>query len=234
MKGKGDGNGPGASSLTGKALERGYDHAVHRLDRDAEILDQMRTRASFLIAALAVGGTVLAAILSMSANVHLQPALPVLLGLLGSAILLCIGILWPTRDHGDLPQKLPDDAPRSFCARWGEWWNGGHLKKRPRLWQVGLGSSDLENAQRQAYKSPEWVDQFLLRRMYLAHDSNNNTLTRRADLFRAASLLVLAFVIAFSAWLPFITTSSTPAGSTSAVTHSSPTPTVTVTVTVTP
>lgn len=114
MKGKPEDGSPVA--FTDKALGRAYDHAVRMLDRDAEILDQMRTRASFLIAALAIGGTVLGAILSTSANQHLQPVLPWLFGLLGAAIFLCIGVLWPTRDHGKEFISIASDD-RSFRRR---------------------------------------------------------------------------------------------------------------------
>ena len=46
------------------------------------------------------------------------------------------------------------------------------------------------------------VDQFLLEVMYCAHDLNNGTLSRRADLLRFAPLFVLAFVITLGVWLP--------------------------------
>lgn len=92
---------PPASTFTKKALARAYENALRMLDRDAQILDQLRSRASLLIAALAIGVSVLAASLSKR---HLQPAL---LWLLGSAIVLCLGVLWPVRDHGDFTVPVP-------------------------------------------------------------------------------------------------------------------------------
>jgi hypothetical protein len=104
MNGKRDTRTPvTAGKLTGPALQRAYQNALHVLDRDAAILDQLRSRANILLAALAIGVTALGAIL---ASAKLQPHLSVwfvvlAVVFLGSAIFCCIGVLWPTRDHGD-------------------------------------------------------------------------------------------------------------------------------------
>ena len=98
--GKGSAGGdPPPSKLSGHALAREYEHAKRVVDRDAEILDQLRSRASILLAALAIGGTVLGGILSNST--HRPPPWWVVVWL-GLAIILCIGVLWSTRDYGRL------------------------------------------------------------------------------------------------------------------------------------
>jgi hypothetical protein len=230
---------PPASTLTGNALARGYENALRMLDRDAEILDQLRTRANILLAALAIGGTVFGAALP---DRHLQPAL---VWLLGAAIVLCIGVLWSVRDHGDFdvrtstpngepqtsgeprtgqePQtasggseRSPESGsePRTIMAKlmtllagagrrfqepWAEWRQD--LGQNQRLWKIGLGQQDFDMVPAAAYDDQDLVDQILLGRMYLAHDRNNGTLSRRADLLRLASLLALAFVIDLGFWL---------------------------------
>ena len=190
----------------------------------------MRTRASFLIAALAIGGTVLGAILATAGHKRLQPVLPWLLGL---AIALCIGVFWPTRDRGAFKVKLPLDERRSFKRRWlDSWFIDGVIQKK-RLWKTGLTKTDLDDVNEVANNATnkERVQQVLLGRMYLAHYRNNDTLTRRADLLKVASLLVLVFFIFFSFWLPSATSLTPP--STPTAKHSSLSPTVFVTATVT-
>jgi hypothetical protein len=220
---------PPASTLTDKALARAYENALRMLDRDAEILDQLRTRANILLAALAIGGTVLGAALS---GRHLQSAL---VWLLGAAIVLCIGVLWPVRDHGDFnvrtstpsgssePAAGSDSSERSpeggsesptimaklmtllagagrrFNEPWARWLQD--LGQNQRLWKIGLGQKDFDVLSAEAYDDQDMVDQILLGRMYLAHHRNADTLSRRADLLRLASLLALAFVIDLGFWL---------------------------------
>ena len=215
---------PPPSALQGKALERAYEHAVRLLDRDAEILDQLRTRASFLIAALAIGGAVLGAILSSST--HGAPPWWVIAPL-GLAIVPCIGTLWPTRDRGVLQvwKWTPSGSAeamesltkplangRHFTERWREWGRARNFNLR--LWKTGLGKDDFNRAQNYANQQlallPQvgndgqqtWIDQILVERMYVAHFRNDHTLTRRADLLRSATLLTLLFFILFSVWLP--------------------------------
>jgi hypothetical protein len=73
-----------------------------------------------------------------------------------------------------------------------------------RLWKTVLNKHDLAQVLRDGVQPDqgEDVDQALSGFLYLAHDRNHGTLSRRADLLRLASLLVLAFVIVLSAWLP--------------------------------
>ena len=98
--------------LTGAALERAYENALRTLDRDAEILDQLRSRANILLAALAIGVTALGAILARSELSTWFAVLAVVF--LGSAILCCVGVLWPTRDRGDFTtaklKRVRDEA----------------------------------------------------------------------------------------------------------------------------
>ena len=241
-------NDPPPSELTGTALERAHDHAVRLLERDATALDAMRTRVSFLIAALTIGGTVLGAILA-STN-HKSPPLWVVIWL-WLAIIPCIAILWSTRDHGHLkvrPNWIASGSAdwrltgkRSLTDRWGEWRRAPGENRR--LWKVGLGADDLSKAQLHLAKSQggsapgpgdpggsapgpgdpggsapgpgdpggpaqgpadpakEPINQVLVERMYAAHEMNDHTLTRRADLFRVASALALVFFILFISWL---------------------------------
>ena len=91
-----------ASELTGAALQRAYENALSTLDRDAAILDQLRSRANILLAALAIGVTALGAILTSTGHKPIPTWLEALLvGLLVLAILCCAGVLWPVRDHGE-------------------------------------------------------------------------------------------------------------------------------------
>jgi hypothetical protein len=179
-------------------MQRAYEHAVRMLDRDAEILDQMRTRSSFLLAALSIGGSVLGAILSSSS--HSSPPWWVLIWL-GLALVPCLGVLWPTRDRGHLRSEGSPDvlAPRSFRSRWGECLRA--RKANARLWKIGLAGRDLDWAKSQSKGDSNEFDHFLVETMQLAHVRNDYSLTRRADLLRAASVLVVIFFIAFSAWL---------------------------------
>ena len=103
-----------ASRLTGATLARAYENALRTLDRDAEVLDQLRSRANILLAALAIGVTVLSAILtSSSSRPHLPTWFVVMSAVfLGTAILCCIGVLWPTRDHG----KFTTNKLERLCA----------------------------------------------------------------------------------------------------------------------
>ena len=247
------------------ALETAYGSALKVLERDAAILDQLRSRANILLAALAIGVTALGAILaSPSLNLHL-PAWFVVSAVvfLGSAILCCVGVLWPTRDHGDMaplpaPVNLPPpsqppaatparemlvpltvlspgpsagttaslslsmarsqtaghrrsagrlaDAWQRFTKPWREWYQAlGHDR---RLWKTVLGKEDFDDVPPQGGKND--VYPVLLEIMYLAHTRDYGTLSRRADLLRLASLLVLAFVIAFSIWLASTTSTASP------------------------
>jgi len=107
-----------ATKLTGPALQRAYENALHVLDRDAAILDQLRSRANILLAALAIGVTALGAILA-SATLH--PHLPVwfvvlAVVFLGSAIFCCVGVLWPTRDHGNFTSPEMERARDEAAA----------------------------------------------------------------------------------------------------------------------
>lgn len=243
------------SKLTGVPLAREYENALHVLDRDAAILDQLRARANILLAALAIGVTALGAILASSS---LHPHVPAWFAVLavvflGSAIFCCVGVLWPTRDHGDLTTPAPVNLPpvslppvttparemlvpltvlspappacsapslslsmarsetagrrraarrragawRRFTKPWREWRQAlGHDQ---RLWKTVLGKDDFSQAPPGNQENE--VYQVLLKIMYLGHERNYGTLSRRADLLRLASLLVLAFVIAFSIWL---------------------------------
>ena len=226
MKGKRDGSSSGESELkdpprsqlTGTALERAHEHALILLQRDVAVLDAMRTRASFLIAALAIGGTVLGAILTDSN--HKPPPWWVVMWL-WLAIIPCITVLWSTRDHGHLRVR-PDwiasgsadwklSGQRGLTDRWREWKCARQQNRR--LWKVGLNAVDLSTAKNKvaelqleptqgpADPTKEPINQVLVERMYAAHEMNDHTLTRRADLFRAASLLALVFLIVFSSWL---------------------------------
>jgi len=88
-------------------------------------------------------------------------------------------------------RALNGRARRHFWGPWGEWCQTvGHNQ---RLWKTALGKYDL--ARVPLGSSQDEVDQVLLEVMYRAHDLNNGTLSRRADLLRFASLFVLAFVI---------------------------------------
>jgi hypothetical protein len=187
-----------SGDFAGQVLERAYEHAMRMLDRDAEILDQMRTRSSFLLAALAIGGTVLGAILSGSS--HSSPPWWVLIWL-GLALVPCIAVLWPTRDRGKLTSKwAPDDTTvRKFRIRWAEVFQA--RKPNERLWKIGLTGSDLDNARASAQNEINKFDQILVDTMRRAHKRNDRTLTRRADLLRVASLLILIFFVTFSIWL---------------------------------
>jgi hypothetical protein len=176
---------------------------MRTLDRDAEILDQMRTRSSFLIAALALGGSLLSAILSSAS----RPTPPwwVLIWL-GLALVPCTAVLWPTRDHGRLTPgwapsgRRPSDLEsRSFRERWTE--IRPARQDNERLWKIGINERDLTEAKKRARSGKTDLDQELADTMWLAHTRNDHTLTRRADLLRAASVLVLIFFIAFSSWL---------------------------------
>jgi hypothetical protein len=93
------GGAPPPIKLSGKVLKRAYENALGVVDRDAEILDQMRSRASILLAALAIGGAILGAILASETH----PQLPwwVVVPLV-VAIVLCVFVLWSTRDYGRL------------------------------------------------------------------------------------------------------------------------------------
>ena len=90
-------------------------------------------------------------------------------------------------------------AGRRFQEPWAEWRQD--LGQNQRLWKIGLGQQDFDMVPAAAYDDQDLVDQILLGRMYLAHDRNNGTLSRRADLLRLASLLALAFVIDLGFWL---------------------------------
>jgi len=171
---------------------------MRMLDRDAEILDQMRTRSSFLLAALAIGGTVLGAILSSSS--HSSPPWWVLIWL-GLALVPCIAVLSSTRDRGNLtPEWAPDKTTvRSFRIRWAEPFQA--RKPNERLWKIGLTGDELEDAKKSAKNDINMFDQILVDTMRRAHKRNDRTLTRRADLLRAASLLILIFFVTFSFWL---------------------------------
>jgi hypothetical protein len=243
---------PPPSALEGKALERAHEHIVRMLDRDAVILDQMRNRASFLITALAIGGTILGAILSNST--HGSPPWWVVTPL-GLAIIPCIGILWPTRDHGVLKvwiwtpsgsaqtiERLrePHTKEQRLRKRWHEWRQAHKFDLR--LWKTGLGKNDFNKAQIYAAHRPTQpiqgtvdqpqpsIDQVLVERMYVAHFRNDHTLTRRADLLRVAALFTLLFFTLFSIWLPSSSSSSTAAKHSSST--ASPTRTRAPTVTV--
>ena len=124
MNGKRDPPAPvRASKLAGPALQRAYENTLHVLDRDAAILDQLRSRANILLAALAIGVTALGAILADNAvHLHLSAwfvALAVVF--LGSAILCCVGVLWPTRDHGNFTapelERARDEAATAARIR---------------------------------------------------------------------------------------------------------------------
>jgi hypothetical protein len=187
-----------AGDFGDQVLERAYEHALRMLDRDAEILDQMRTRSSFLIAALAIGGTVLSAILSSAS----RPAPPWwVLVWIGLALACCIAALWSTRDHGDVTAEWAPgrQAVRSLRGRWAEWFYA--RKENQRLWKIGLNRDDLNRAEASAQRDKNKFEQTLIETMRRAHSRNDRTLTRRADLLRAASVLVLIFFIVFSSWL---------------------------------
>jgi hypothetical protein len=184
-------------------VQRSYELALRMLDRDAEILDQMRTRSSFLLAALALGGTLLSAILSSAS----RPTPPwwVLIWL-GLALLPCLAVLLPTRDHGHLTQgwspgvrESADLEARDFRQRWAQCLHA--RKDNERLWKIGINERDVNRAKKRVKDGGKGLDQELTDTMWLAHKRNDLTLTRRADLLRAASVLVLAFFIAFSCWL---------------------------------
>jgi hypothetical protein len=106
---------PPAPSLTGTALQRAYDNAQRTLDRDAEILDQLRTRANILLTGLAIGGAVLGGSLSNTAH---RPLTAALVWSLGSAIVLCFLVLWPTRDHGKFTVRISSANKDDGRKRW--------------------------------------------------------------------------------------------------------------------
>ncbi len=218
---------PGRSRHSGEALKLGYENALRMLDRDAEILDQLRTRANMLLAALAIGGAVLGAVLpSLPAHHHLPAWLVVLLSV---AIAVCVGVQWPVRDHGSLTiasgvkpsgpadrgvrqvgkaaeparnvngsgGEPPPGAWKRFKAPWQEWRDA--FGQDQRLWKTGLGREDMGKIE--AGASSDAVSQTLLEIMYAAHLRNNGTVSRRADVLRMASILVFAFVIGLAVWL---------------------------------
>ena len=298
-----------------------YENAKRVVDRDAQILDQLRSRASILLAALAIGGTVLGGILSNST--HPRPPWWVMVWL-GLAIILCISVLWSTRDHGSLTiaargrqrttsvaagkqqqttsvgnerdaaiveaevradraeraigqaraaaaalirargefdavgldatalvadhvgqakleiEKVRDAAealiranPRKirrhavaaaaelegvhgwrrftqrarrgwqhFIDPWEEWFSA-LVDGKQRLWKIGLNREDFVKAQCHA----EPIHQVLAELLYAAHDRNDGTINRRADLLRFAAALTFAFVLALGIWLSSTTSS---------------------------
>jgi hypothetical protein len=181
MNGRRDTSAPvRTSKLVGPALQRAYENALHVLDRDAAILDQLRSRANILLAALAIGVTALGAILA-DTTVHLH--LPAWFGtlavlFLGSAILCCVGVLWPTRDHGDFTEpeleRARDEAAAAARIRTAAADRDAAIAAAREA--VGQARADLEALTRAAelgLDAAEWDDGLAVARKGLAEARAN-------------------------------------------------------------
>jgi hypothetical protein len=131
--------GKGDSPPTGDVLKRAFDNAQRMVDRDAEILDQLRSRASTLLAALAIGGAILGAVLSSATH----PRVPWwVVAPLVLAVVLCVLVLWSTRDYGRLTKPVPGQRrPRRRPAK-----RGTEALAAQEIRQVRTGARDFVNA----------------------------------------------------------------------------------------
>jgi hypothetical protein len=158
-----------------------YEHAKATLARDATVLDQLRTRASVVLSAMAI----VASFVGTRTFDHAW-LVGLSFGVIACGMISCMGVLWPARDRGPMP------APRESRSFREDWLPFDRGKRR---FKSTLTVQNLREAHG-ATDTPPSAELVAINLLVAAHLINTRTLNRRTDLFQlACGLLVLEVVV---------------------------------------
>jgi hypothetical protein len=162
----------GGNASTSQSLR--YEATTRVLDRQVEILSQLRNRANILLAANAIVATLFGA--SALGKGHPLPLEILALIAFGLGIGACVAILWPIHDAG----KLVDPNQWRQYPRWPS-------SERPRKWRVVFDPDDVVTfvQSTDTAQVAEISQQFIL-----ARSTNWATLAGRTKFLIAASVLL--------------------------------------------
>jgi hypothetical protein len=156
------------------------------LDRQADVLDQLRSRTNIVLSAIGIIASVLAS-QALQGNYSIAMAVVALCSS-AAGICLCIAVLWPVHDSGRLPE------PTERLPRWNRW--PTRRASRRREWQVTIRRQDLDAMEPEADLAPDVV-----KRLGLARRANYLTLSRRSNLFAWACVLLGVQLVLWTAVL---------------------------------
>jgi len=171
------------------AVGLAYEQALRAADRDAAVLDQLRTRTAVLVTASGV----VTSLMGQTALKAPHPLGLVIASLVAFAAGLAasLGVFWPAGDQGRLGP--PDLSPRGWRNRW-------RRRGRERRWKVTITRRDFE---RRSNEHEVALKRSLADLLYRAHRLNQFTIGRRTDLFGVAALLLGAQVLLWALVLLF-------------------------------
>lgn len=156
-----------------------YEHALRALDRQANVLSDLRSRASIILSASGITASVFGAQAFQSGEVWLTG---VALVVVFVGLVFCIAVLWPVSDKG--PLLDPDEQ--------------AHVKGR-RRWKATLTFADVRGATERG-SEPVMLDA-LVALLEPAWKVNYETIATRSALLNWAAALLVVQVLAWSAAL---------------------------------
>jgi hypothetical protein len=160
-------------------------HMLRGLDRQANVLSDLRQRASVVLSATGIVASLVGA---QALQGSYSEALVVLaLASTAAGIAVCTAVLWRVQDEGPLPRE--DDVGNLVggSRNWYVTISGARLKK------IARGERDVSNSELDVLA--------IIDRLALARRVNHRTLKKRNRLFGAACFLLLLQLLAWAAVL---------------------------------
>ena len=159
-----------------------FEQTIRGLDRQAAILDQLRSRGGIILSASGIVASLLG-----SQALKEKYSLPLAIVALGSTaigMLLCVWVLWPAHDGDELPEV------KGALPRWNRW---PRMKpNRRREWQITIERDEVGKLRDKSMVSEELLD-----KLDRARHANYLTIERRSKAFGWACFVL---GIQFALW----------------------------------
>jgi hypothetical protein len=173
--------GPANGGNAGVGARIRYEHTLRALERQANVLSELRSRASIILSATGITASLFGVTVLESHTPEWRKWLALSLVALG--LLACIGVLLPVHDRGPMPAD-----PRNPGRRVG--------RSRARRWKVTPSISELKEAT--AHGSEPAILDAIVVCLAPARRLNYRTLEKRSRALLAAAGLLLLQVCVWS------------------------------------
>jgi hypothetical protein len=173
-------------SQVGDPNNLAFEQTMKALDRQADVLDQLRSRAGIVLS----GTGIIASLLGSQAlrGPYSLGLAIVALGVTTVGILLCVIVLWPVHDEDALP-GLTEALPL-----WNRW--PRRKANRKREWQVTIPRGGVRALRGGAAISPEMLDE-----LERARRTNYLTIERRSKVLTLACVVLGAQLVLWASVL---------------------------------